>query len=278
MNTKLYDELLLAALREDMPFGDISSEAVFDEKHKSAARLLAKEDGVLCGIGLFRRIFELLGVPDENWELFFEDGDKIKKGDVLCAFSGQTRALLAGERTGLNILQHLSGIASQTAAIVKAVKRYNVFITETRKTLPGIRALQKYAVRVGGGRNHRFSLSDAVMLKDNHIDAAGGIASAVESVRKAVGHTVKVELETRSLDEVSAALEAGADIIMLDNMTPKEIRAAVALIDGKAITEASGGITADNVKEYAKTGVNVISLGALTHSVKALDISMLFNA
>jgi nicotinate-nucleotide pyrophosphorylase (carboxylating) len=200
----------------------------------------------------------------------------VRAGEVIARFSGGTLALLAGERVGLNLLQHLSGIATQTAAAVALTEGTGAVITETRKTLPGLRALQKYAVRTGGGRNHRFSLSDAVMLKDNHIDAAGGIAAAMELVRGAIGHTVKAEVETRSLEELAQALEAGADIIMLDNMPPETIRKAVGIADKRAILEASGGITLENLREYAKTGVDVISLGALTHSVTALDISMQF--
>jgi len=307
VNLNLFDDFLLAALKEDMPFGDISSEAVFDAAHTSTARLVAKADGVLCGLELFLRVFELLesgipatrfesgpeqydsinlsarsaggGIPAKGWEVIsFADGDTVQKGDVICTFSGSTLALLAGERTALNILQHLSGIATQTAKAVAAVAGTGASVTETRKTLPGLRALQKYAVRTGGGKNHRFSLSDAVMLKDNHIDAAGGIAPAVERVRGAVGHTVKIEVETRNLEEVRQALETGADIIMLDNMVPSEIRRAVDMVNQslpkRAILEASGNITLDNIREYAETGVDVISLGALTHSVTALDISM----
>ncbi|MDR3345308.1 MAG: carboxylating nicotinate-nucleotide diphosphorylase [Oscillospiraceae bacterium] len=274
MNPKLFDEILLAALREDMPFGDLSSEAVFDKSHTSTARLLAKADGVICGLELFFRVFALLGDGLSGREVFFADGNTVRKGDVIAVFSGRTLDLLAGERTGLNLLQHLSGIATQTAAALAATAGTGVIITETRKTLPNLRALQKYAVRTGGGRNHRFSLSDAVMLKDNHIDAAGGIAPAVAKVRAAVGHTVKVEVEARSLEEVRQSLEAGADIIMPDNMQPQEMRAAAALVNHRAIVEASGGITLDNIREYAETGVDVISLGALTHSVRALDISM----
>ncbi|MDR1409831.1 MAG: carboxylating nicotinate-nucleotide diphosphorylase [Oscillospiraceae bacterium] len=274
MNLKLFDDFLLSALREDMPFGDISSEAVFDAANISTARLVAKADGVLCGLSLFRRVFELLGVPRDTWEIFFADGEKLHKSDVICTFSGPTLALLAGERTGLNLLQHLSGIAAQTAVAVAAVEGTDAIVTETRKTLPGLRALQKYAVRMGGGHNHRFSLSDAVMLKDNHIDAVGGIASAVAKVRAAIGHTVKVEVETRNIDEVRQALEAGTDIIMLDNMAPDDMRKAVVLVNHRAVLEASGGITLANIREYAETGVDVISIGALTHSVMALDISM----
>jgi len=300
MNLRQFDDFLLAALKEDMPFGDISSEAVFDKIHTSTARLLAKADGVLCGLGLFLRIFELLEDGKKGWEVVnFADGDNVNKGDVICTFSASTLALLAGERTALNILQHLSGIATQTAQAVAAVSGTNVTITETRKTLPGLRALQKYAVRTGGGKNHRYSLSDAVMLKDNHIDAAGGIAQAMAKVRASVGHMVKIEVETRNLEEVHQALEAGADVIMLDNMQLDEMRKAVKLAQPKndapistpgnpnfgwvktvqpqtkrAVLEASGGIILENIRDYAETGVDAISLGVLTHSVTALDISM----
>ncbi|MCL2023458.1 MAG: carboxylating nicotinate-nucleotide diphosphorylase [Oscillospiraceae bacterium] len=268
-----YDDIILGALREDMPFGDITSQAVFSPGDKSNARLTAKGQGVLCGRELFQRVFELL---DENVQFSwaFKDGDRVSVGDELCRFSGATLTLLAGERTGLNLLQHLSGIATQTAQAVAAAAGTGAAISETRKTLPGLRALQKYAVRIGGGRNHRFSLSDAVMLKDNHIDAAGGIEQAVKKVRENVGHMVKIEVEARNLEEVTQALDSNADVIMLDNMLPAQIRDAVLLGKGRAIFEASGGINLGNIRQFAQTGVDVISLGALTHSVIALDVSM----
>ncbi|MDR0883350.1 MAG: carboxylating nicotinate-nucleotide diphosphorylase [Oscillospiraceae bacterium] len=272
MNPMMLDDFLRAALREDMPFGDLSSESVFDEAHTSRARLVAKADGVLCGMDLFFRVFALLG--DVHVDVCVKDATAVQRGDVLAEFSGRTRTLLAGERTALNLLQHLSGIATATARAVSLVEGTGAIITETRKTLPGLRALQKYAVRCGGGRNHRFSLSEAVMLKDNHIDAAGGMAAAIEKVRAHIGHMVKIEVETRTLDEVAQAQAARADVIMLDNMSLEEMRAAVALIDHRVPVEASGNITHENLRRVAETGVDVISLGALTHSVNALDISM----
>ena len=218
----------------------------------------------------------MFALLDDTFEakLYKHDGDNIQKGDLIAEFSGKTVLLLKGERTALNLLQHMSGIATATAAAVELVKGTNAQITDTRKTLPGLRALQKYAVTCGGGKNHRFNLSDGAMLKDNHIDAGGGITNAVNALRGKLGHMVKIEVETRDLAEVREALAAGADIIMLDNMSNEMMREAVKIIDGRAKTEASGGITLETIAEVAKTGVDIISLGALTHSVKAFDISM----
>ena len=219
------------------------------------------------------RVFELLDDTFEYKKLK-NDGDEIKKGDVIVNFSGKGVLLLQGERTALNLIQHMSGIAAMTNRAVKAVEGTGASIADTRKTLPGLRALQKYAVTCGGGRNHRFNLSDAAMLKDNHIDAGGGIEKTVSMLRRKIGHTVKIEVETRDLDEVREAVKAGADIIMLDNMGVETMREAVKIIDKRALTEASGNVTLDNIAEVGKAGVDIISMGALTHSVKAFDISM----
>ena len=267
------DEIIVNALKEDINYVDVASDYLIPENQRDDAYFVAKADGVLCGLSVAMRVFALL---DDTFEakLYKHDGDKIQKGDLIAEFSGKTVLLLKGERTALNLLQHMSGIATATAAAVELVKGTNAQITDTRKTLPGLRALQKYAVTCGGGKNHRFNLSDGAMLKDNHIDAGGGITNAVNALRGKLGHMVKIEVETRDLAEVREALAAGADIIMLDNMSNEMMREAVKIIDGRAKTEASGGITLETIAEVAKTGVDIISLGALTHSVKAFDISM----
>lgn len=267
------DEIIVNALKEDVNYVDVASDYLIPEDQRDEAYFVAKADGVLCGLSVAMRVFELL---DDTFEakLYKHDGDKIQTGDLIAEFSGKTVLLLKSERTALNLLQHMSGIATATAAAVELVKGTNAQITDTRKTLPGLRALQKYAVTCGGGKNHRFNLSDGAMLKDNHIDAGGGITNAVNALRGKLGHMVKIEVETRDLAEVREALAAGADIIMLDNMSNEMMREAVKMIDGRAKTEASGGITLETIAEVAKTGVDIISLGALTHSVKAFDISM----
>lgn len=267
------DEIIVNALKEDVNYVDVASDYLIPEDQRDEAYFVAKADGVLCGLSVAMRVFELL---DDTFEakIYKQDGDRIQKGDLIAEFSGKTVLLLKGERTALNLLQHMSGIATATAAAVELVKGTNAQITDTRKTLPGLRALQKYAVTCGGGKNHRFNLSDGAMLKDNHIDAGGGITSAVNALRGKLGHMVKIEVETRDLAEVREALAAGADIIMLDNMSNDMMREAVEIIDGRAKTEASGGITLETIAEVAKTGVDIISLGALTHSVRAFDISM----
>lgn len=203
-----------------------------------------------------------------------KDGDKCEKGDLIAKFRGNTAALLKGERTALNILQHMSGIATYTNKCVKLVEGTNASICDTRKTLPGLRPLQKYAVLMGGGRNHRYNLTDAAMLKDNHIDAYGGMTAAINALRKKAGHMLKIEVETRNFDELNEALAAGADVIMLDNMSCEDMKKAVEITAGRAKLEASGNVTLENIAEIAKTGVDIISLGALTHSVTAFDISM----
>lgn len=276
MNKFYVDEIIKTAIDEDVNYLDISSEYIFAPEHRSEAYFLAKADGVLSGIDVAMRVFELL---DDTFEctVHKRDGEKIKKGDIIAEFSGSTAALLKGERTALNLIQHMSGIATAANSAAKAVEGTKVSIADTRKTLPGLRALQKYAVTCGGGKNHRFNLSDAAILKDNHIDAAGGITAAVTALRKKCGHMVNIEVETRNLDEVKEALAAGASIIMLDNMTNDEMSEAVKLVDGRALLEASGNITEENLREKAETGVDIISMGALTHSVKAFDISMKFK-
>lgn len=266
------DDIIKTALSEDIPYIDVTTDLLISDDAVTTAKLVSKDDGILCGIDIALHVFDFFdGV---SYEKFKNDGDTLKKGDVIAEFSGKTATLLKGERTALNILQHMSGIATQTAKCVKLLEGTGASVAETRKTLPGLRALQKYAVMVGGGRNHRINLSDAVMLKDNHIDAYGGIVNAVAAVRANLGHMVKVEVEVRNFDELSLALDAKADVIMLDNMSCEDMAKAVKIIDGRAVTEASGNVTLDNIAQVGKTGVDVISMGALTHSVKAFDISM----
>ena len=267
------DKIIETALTEDINYIDIATDYLLDEEKVETATLIAKADGVIAGIEIAKRVFEMLD-KDVSVEIYKNDGDDVIKGDVIATITGKTVALLKGERTALNILQHMSGIATATDKCVKLVEGTDTKICETRKTLPGLRPLQKYAVTCGGGRNHRYNLSDMAMLKDNHIDAYGGIIPAVEKLREKVGHAVKIEVEVRNLDELNEALTAKADIIMLDNMDIETMTKAVEIAKGKAILEASGGITDETIADVAKTGVDYISIGALTHSVKALDISM----
>lgn len=267
------DDIIKTALTEDINYIDISADYLLPEAQESDAQFLAKTDGVLCGLDVALRVFELLD-PSFTAQTFKKDGDTLKKGDIIAKLHGKTRLLLKGERTALNLIQHMSGIATQTAQAVALVEGTNASITDTRKTLPGLRSLQKYAVVCGGGKNHRYNLSDGAMLKDNHIDAGGGITNAINILRGKLGHMVKIEVETRNLDEVREALNAGAEIIMLDNMDCETMTEAVKMADSRAKLEASGGITLKNLREVALTGVDIISLGALTHSVTAFDISM----
>jgi len=269
------DEIIYAALDEDMPFGDITTEYTVPADRISEGRLIAKEDGVIAGLPVFVRVFELID-PDVEIELLKNDGDVVSKGELIATLKGPSRAILKGERVGLNLVQRMSGTATLTRRFADLVKDYNVKIADTRKTTPGLRYLEKYAVRVGGGSNHRFSLSDGVLIKDNHIAAAGGITAAVTSVRENIPHTVKIEVETETLDMVKEAVAVKADIIMLDNMTNEMMAEAVKYIDGRALTEASGDMTEERVVSVAETGVDIISIGKLTHSVKSLDISLKF--
>jgi len=273
----IVDEVILRALKEDVHYVDLSCEYLFEPSQAGRAFLLANAPGVMCGGELFTRAFRLLDEAIEATVLK-KDGEAFEKGDVLLEIAGPIAVLLQGERTALNLLQHLCGVAAMTAQVVAAVEGTGATVCDTRKTLPGLRALQKYAVACGGGSNHRFNLSDGVMLKDNHIDACGSIADAVRRVRAKIGHMIKIEVETRSLDEVAQALAAGADVVMLDNMNIEEMREAVAYVRAHEKTpvplEASGDITIENAREIALTGVDVLSLGALTHSVKAANISM----
>ena len=267
------DNIITTALMEDINYIDAAADNLIPSEHKSSAYYVAKDTGVVCGIEIAKRVFELSG-GNVDFRILMNDGTKVQKGDVIAELEGSTLTLLKGERTALNILQHMSGIATATNKCVELVSGTNASVTDTRKTLPGLRALQKYAVTVGGGKNHRYNLSDAAMLKDNHIDAYGGITATVTELRKKIGHTVKIEVEVRTLDELKEALENKVEIIMLDNMSCEEMKQAVEITNGSALLEASGNVTSDNIRSVAETGVDIISLGALTHSVKCFDISM----
>ena len=273
LNQIYVDNLIKTALFEDINYIDVTTDYLIDENQEGAAQFLAKADGVLCGLQVALRVFEILQ-PDFKAEVFKKDGDVLKKGDIIAKVYGKTRTILKGERTALNLIQHMSGIATATNEAVKLVGGTKASIVDTRKTLPGMRPLQKYAVTVGGGKNHRYNLSGAAMLKDNHVDAGGGITNAVKKLKSKLGHMTKVELEVRNLDELREALSVDVDVIMLDNMTNEMMAEAVRITDGKAILEASGGITAETLRGVAETGVDIISIGALTHSVKAFDISL----
>lgn len=267
------DDIIRRALAEDINYIDLATDYLLDDEEVSTASFVAKAEGVLCGIDTALRVFTLLD-EDVRSRVMIKDGGAVKKGDIIATVTGHTKAILKGERTALNILQHMSGIASETAKYVKCCEGTRCSIAETRKTLPGLRALEKYAVTVGGGRNHRFNLSDGAMLKDNHIDAYGSLSKAVAALREKVGHMVKIEVEVRDSDELREALACKADVIMLDNMTTEQMAECVKIADGAAVLEASGNITLANAAEVAKTGVDIISVGALTHSVKAFDISL----
>ena len=267
------DDLIKKALLEDINYVDVTTDYLVDDNATTTAKFVAKDDGVLAGIKIAMRVFELLD-DKINYEIFINDGQKVKKGDIIAKMTGKTRALLKGERTALNLVQHMSGIATQTNKSVELIKGTNASIAETRKTLPGLRPIQKYSVVAGGGRNHRYNLSDCAMLKDNHIDAYGSLTNAVKALREKIGHTTKIEVEVRDFKELDEAINIGADIIMLDNMSCEMMKEAVEITNGRAVLEASGNVTLDNIREVALTGVDIISLGALTHSVKCFDISM----
>lgn len=276
MNYLGLDEFILTALREDIGTGDITTECCVPEEEQSRAVFRCKEAGVVCGLDVAKRVFFLLD-PSVTFTPTVGEGTAVAVGDVVATISGPSRSILSGERLALNLMQHMSGVATKTAEMVERVRGTNAVIVDTRKTTPGMRVLEKYAVRMGGGTNHRFNLADGVLIKDNHIVAAGGITNAVNNARKIVPHTLKIEVETTNFDEVREALSAGADIIMLDNMSCEDMKQAVELIGGRAKVEASGNMGVRDVAEVAQTGVDLISIGALTHSVSALDISLQFQ-
>lgn len=267
------DDLIKRAITEDINYLDVTTDYLVDEAAVAKARFVSKDDGIIAGLEIALRVFTLMDSSVVCTPLC-KDGDHVSKGDILATIEGSVRTLLKCERTALNLLQHMSGIATATGKCVELVKGTSAAIADTRKTLPGLRPIQKYAVRCGGGKNHRYNLSDAAMLKDNHIDAYGSITAAVEALRKKAGHMVKIEVETRNLEELNEALECRCDVIMLDNMDYDTMKKAVEITKGRALLEASGNITLDNIAAVAKTGVDIISLGALTHSVICFDVSM----
>lgn len=267
------DDIIKTALNEDINYIDVTTDYLVDDSAVAAAMYVAKDSGVLCGIDIALRVFTLLD-DTASFEVFIRDGEQVSKGDIIAKITCHTRALLKGERTALNLIQHLSGIATETNRCVKLVEGTKASVADTRKTLPGLRALQKYAVTVGGGKNHRYNLSDCAMLKDTHLDAYGSMTGAVKALREKMGHTVKIEVEVSDLDGLKEALDLGVEIIMLDNMSCEEMAKAVKLTAGRAKLEASGNVTHDTIRAIAETGVDIISMGALTHSVKAFDISM----
>lgn len=267
------DEYILNTLKEDITSEDVSTNAVMPENKNGRADLICKQDGVICGLGIFERTFKLL---DENshFETEVKDGDFVKKGQVIGVIYGDIKALLSGERTGLNYLQRMSGIATITKEYAAALEGYKTVLLDTRKTTPNMRPFEKYAVTVGGGKNHRYNLSDGVLLKDNHIGAAGSITKAITMAKEYAPFVRKIEIETETLDQVQEAVDAGADIIMLDNMDNETMKKAVELIGGRAETECSGNVTKERLKEIAEIGVDFVSCGALTHSAPIMDISL----
>ena len=267
------DKYIKMALEEDINSEDVSTNAVMPEYKKGEVQLICKEDGIIAGLMMFERVFTLLD-SDTQVTCHVKDGDEVKKGEVLAVVTGDIRVLLSGERTALNYLQRMSGIATYTRSVARLLEGTKTTLLDTRKTTPGMRVFEKYAVRVGGGANHRYNLSDGVLLKDNHIDAAGGVTQAVQAARAYAPFVRKIEVETENLDMVREAVEAGADIIMLDNMTPKQMAEAIQLINGRAETECSGNVTKENINTITQLGVDYISSGALTHSAPILDISM----
>lgn len=263
-------------LQEDIGFGDVTTMSTIPETEEGVGILYAKEAGIIAGLPVAAEVFAAVD-PSLSFTARVQEGARVEKGEQIAEVSGSVRSILSGERLALNLLQRLSGIATRTREYADAVAGTKARVVDTRKTTPGLRMLEKYAVRVGGGHNHRYALYDAVMIKDNHIKGAGGIAEAVAAARAAIPHTMKIEVEAESLAQVQEALDAGADIIMLDNMAIPEMTEAVVLIGGRAVVEASGGVTLETIGGIARTGVDVISVGALTHSVKALDISLDLN-
>lgn len=267
------DDYILNALKEDITSEDVTTNAVMREAKKGKADLICKQDGIICGLDVFKRVFELLS-EDSTFETSFKDGDKVKKGELIGTVYGDIRVLLSGERTALNYLQRMSGIATLTNEMVTELAGYKTKLLDTRKTTPNMRPFEKHAVKVGGGTNHRYNLSDGVLIKDNHIGAAGSITKAVQMAKEYAPFVRKIEVEVESLEQLKEAVEAGADIIMLDNMDNDTMRQAVALVAGKVETECSGNVTKERLKEIAEIGVDYVSCGALTHSAPIMDVSL----
>lgn len=277
ISPSLYADVVRRALAEDLgEAGDLTTEATVPAGSQSRAEVVARQAGTIAGTGVAASVFETVD-PDLAVTVLVEDGQKIAPGTALMRVEGSSRSILVAERTALNLLGRMSGVATATARLVDAVAGTGAVITDTRKTMPGLRALDKYAVRMGGGRNHRFGLHDAVMIKDNHIAAVGSITAAVEAARARVGHTVKIEVEVDSLAQLEELLAVGADIVLLDNMDPATLSKAVEMVDGRMVCEASGGVTLDSVREIAESGVDLISAGSVTHSAPQLDIGLDFG-
>ena len=272
----IFDKIITMSLEEDAPNGDITTIATVSPDAVISGRFVAKADGIICGLEIIGLTFEICGGGFEL-ETYFKDGEAVRKGDIIARVKGNAQTILTGERTALNLIQRASGIATLTAAAVAQIKGTSAKICDTRKTMPGLRVRDKYAVRAGGGSNHRFCLSDGILIKDNHIKAAGSITEAVTRAKAYAPHTIKVEVEVETIGELKEALAAKADIIMLDNMSNEMMRESVAIVAGKALTEASGNMGEKDLRAVAETGVDLISIGALTHSVKALDISLKFD-
>ena len=272
----MIDRMIEQALQEDIHTGDITTKAVVPQRRPAEARLIAKEELVLSGIDVAGRVFGQLN-PEIKFSPHFNDGQRVEKGTVIATLQGDAADLLMGERVALNLLQRMCGIATLTSRFVAAISGTKARIVDTRKTTPGLREIEKYSVRVGGGINHRTGLYDGVLIKENHIAAAGGVSEAISRARAYIPHTLKIEIETETLAQVDEALAAGADIIMLDNMTLEDMRTAVLKIGDRALVEASGGVNLESVRAIAETGVDIISVGALTHSPRAMDISMLLD-
>jgi len=273
---KQFDDIIIGSLKEDAPNGDITTLFTVPEDTVISGKFISKADGIIAGMPIISRTFELLGGYFELDEKV-KEGDFVKKGDIIATIKGNAHTVLTGERTALNLIQRASGIATMTHEAVEKVKGTNAKITDTRKTMPLLRVLDKYAVRVGGGYNHRFCLSDGVLIKDNHIKAAGSITEAVKRAKENVPHTIKIEVEVETIEQLNEALASQADIIMLDNMDNSKMAECVRITNHKALLEASGNMGEKNLREVAETGVDIISVGALTHSVKALDISLKFD-
>ena len=267
------DNLIKMALQEDVSSEDVTTNAVMRNRKQGEVQLICKQDGIIAGLGVFERVFKLLDETTEV-EFYAEDGDEVKNKQLLGVIRGDIRVLLSGERTALNYLQRMSGIATYTHQIAELLKETKIKLLDTRKTTPNMRIFEKYAVKVGGGYNHRYNLSDGILLKDNHIGAAGSVRKAVEMAKEYAPFVRKIEIETENLEMVKEAVEAGADIIMLDNMTPEVMKEAVKLIDGRAETECSGNVTKENIERLVEVGVDYISSGALTHSSPILDLSL----
>ena len=267
------DHLILEALKEDISSEDVTTNSVMKEAVAGEVDLICKQDGIIAGLEVFERVFTLLD-PDTKVELYYKDGEEVKNGQLMGKVKGDIRVLLSGERVALNYLQRMSGIATYTNSVAKLLERSKIKLLDTRKTTPNMRIFEKYAVRAGGGYNHRYNLSDGVLLKDNHIGAAGSVTKAVQMAKEYAPFVRKIEVEVENLDMVKEAVEAGADIIMLDNMTPEVMKQAVELINGRAQTECSGNITKENIQKIREIGVDFVSSGALTHSAPILDISM----